>query len=81
MTLNTDNTLMSDTDITREYAKAVEAFGLGIADVRKLVLNGFKSTFLPLRRKVALLTQVLDELDGLIGRSFGPEFVPPRDHF
>jgi adenosine deaminase len=81
VTLNTDNTLMSDTDITREYAKAVEAFGLGIADVRKLVLNGFKSTFLPLRRKVALLTQVLDELDGLIGRSFGPEFVPPRDHF
>ena len=81
VTLNTDNTLMSDTDITREYRKAVEAFGLGIADVRKLVLNGFKSTFLPLRRKVALLTQVLDELDGLIGRSFGPEFVPPRDHF
>jgi len=81
VTLNTDNTLMSATDITREYRLAVEAFTLGIADVRKLVLNGFKSTFLPLKRKVALLTQVLDELDGIVARSFGPQFVPPRDHF
>ena len=81
VTLNTDNTLMSATDITREYQLAVEAFELGIPDVRKLVLNGFKSAFLPLKRKVALLTQVLDELDGIVARSFGPQFVPPRDHF
>ena len=81
VTLNTDNTLMSATDITQEYRLAVEAFGLRIQDVRKLVLNGFKSTFLPLKRKVSLLTQVLDELDGIISRTFGPGYIPPRDHF
>jgi adenosine deaminase len=81
VTLNSDNTLVSDTTITREYAKAVEAFGLGIADVRKLVLNGFKSAFLPMKRKGALFTRVLDEMDGIISRTFGPRFVPPRDHF
>ncbi len=81
VTLNTDNTLVSATTITNEYRLAVEAFGLGIPDVRKLVLNGFKSTFLPFRKKVALLTRVLDELDGIIARTYGSKHVPPRDHF
>jgi adenosine deaminase len=81
VTLNSDNTLVSDTQMTREYRLAVEAFDLGIADVRKIVLNGFKSAFLPFRKKAAILTQVLDEMDGIIARTFGPSFVPPRDHF
>jgi adenosine deaminase len=81
VTLNCDNTLVSDTTITREYQKAVEAFGLGIADVRKVVLNGFKSAFLPMKKKVMLFTRILDEIDGLVARTFGPRFVPPRDHF
>jgi adenosine deaminase len=81
VTLNTDNTLVSDTDMTRELQRAVEAFALEIADVRKIVLNGFKSTFLPIKPKIRLLTQVLDELDGIIARDFGPAHVPPRDHF
>jgi adenosine deaminase len=81
VTLNSDNTLVSGTNMTREYRLAVDAFRLGISDVRKLVLHGFKSAFLPLRKKVTLLTHVLDEMDGIIARTFGPEHVPPRDHF
>jgi adenosine deaminase len=81
VTLNSDNTLVSATTMTREYRLAVEAFRLGIADVRKIVLNGFKSTFLPFPKKVALLTKVLDEMDELIAVTFGPIHVPPRDHF
>ncbi len=81
VTLNTDNTLMSDTNITNEYRLAVEAFDLGIRDVRQITVDGFKSTFLPLAKKVALLKRTLDELDGLIARTFGSEHVPPRDHF
>jgi adenosine deaminase len=81
VTLNTDNTLVSNTDISQEYRLAVETFKLGIADVRRLVLNGFKSTFLPMRKKVSLLTRTLDELDGIVARTFGPKYVPPRDHF
>lgn len=81
VTLNSDNTLVSDTTITREYAKAVGAFDLGIADVRKIVLNGFKSAFLPMKKKGDLFTRILDETDDIIARTFGPQFVPPRDHF
>ena len=81
VTLNSDNTLVSATTMTREYRLAVEAFRLGVADVRKIVLNGFKSAFLPFTKKAALLTQVLDEMDGLIARTFGTQYVPPRDHF
>ena len=81
VTLNSDNTLVSATTMTREYRLAVEAFRLGIADVRKIVVNGFKSAFLPFPKKAALLTQVLDEMDGLIARTFGANYVPPRDHF
>jgi len=81
VTLNTDNTLLGDTNMTKELRLAVEAFGLGVADVRRILLNGFKSTFLPFKSKVALLTRVLDEMDGIIARSFGARYVPPRDHF
>jgi adenosine deaminase len=81
VTLNSDNTLVSDTDMTQEYRLAVGAFRLGVADVRKLVLNGFKSAFLPMKKKVVLLTQVLDEMDGIIARTFGSQYVPSRDHF
>lgn len=81
VTLNSDNTLVSDTTVTREYRKAVEAFGLGIADVRKIVLNGFKSAFLPMKKKGALFTRALDEMDGIVARTFGSRYVPPRDHF
>jgi adenosine deaminase len=81
VTLNTDNTLVSATTMTRELRLAVEAFRLGVADVRKIVLNGVKSAFLPHQRKIGLLTQVLDEMDGLIARTFGPTHIPARDHF
>jgi adenosine deaminase len=81
VTLNTDNTLLADTTATQELRRAVEAFGLGVADVRRLVLNGFKSTFQPFHKKVSLMTRVLDEMDGIIARTFGAKHVPPRDHF
>jgi len=81
VTLNTDNTLVSATTVTREYRLAVGAFTLGIADVRKVVVNGFKSAFLPMKKKTGLLTHVLDEVDGIISRTFGPQHVPTRDHF
>jgi hypothetical protein len=49
--------------------------------MRRIVINGFKSAFLPIHHKVALLTGVLDEMEGIISRTFGSAYVPPRDHF
>lgn len=65
VTLNTDNRLISDTTATRELERAVETFGLDVGDVHEIVLNGFKSAFLPHARKVALVRQVVAELEEL----------------
>lgn len=46
VTLNTDNRLMSDTSMTREFALAVRHYGLGFDDLEKLSINAMKSAFL-----------------------------------
>jgi adenosine deaminase len=79
VTLNTDNTLMSDTNITREYRLAVENFALDLSDVRRIAIYGFKSAFLPLPKKVALITRMVREIDELIAEVFGAGAVPPPD--
>lgn len=63
VTLNTDNRLVSSTTMTDELDRAVAAFGLTPADVRHVIINGFKSAFLPFREKGALLRSALAEMD------------------
>ncbi len=46
VTLNTDNILMSDTTLSREWQIAHDMFGLGLADFRKLAVNGINGSFL-----------------------------------
>lgn len=45
VTLNTDNTLISDTSINLEYVKAANHLLLGKNDLKQLAMNGFNSTF------------------------------------
>jgi len=45
VTLNTDNRLMSRTTMTDEYLLAAQQFGLSLADLEKLAINGAKSAF------------------------------------
>ena len=65
VTLNTDNRLMSDTCVTKEYHAAVQALGLSASEIHEIVINGFKSAFLPHDQKVALVRQVVQELEDL----------------
>jgi adenosine deaminase len=46
VTLNTDNRLMSDTTLTKEYMLAVMHYGIGLKDIEKLSINAMKSAFL-----------------------------------
>lgn len=62
VTLNTDNRLMSDTTVTDELYLAGKAFDLTLNDLKNIVINGFKSAFLPHRDKVRLLRNVLPDL-------------------
>ncbi len=65
VTLNTDNRLVSGTTVTHEFGLAVEAFDLSMDQVLWLVMNGFKSAFLPLAEKSRLIDRVLDEMAAL----------------
>lgn len=72
VTVNTDNRLITNTTVTRELALMQQTFNLSLADIRTLVVNGFKSAFIPFHEKAELLRQVNKELDAVIAR-----FTPP----
>src|SRR5687767_12235879 len=63
VTLNTDNTTVSDTTITREYGLAARTFHLTPYQIKRIAVNGFKSAFLPYARKAKMLRQVVMEID------------------
>ncbi len=62
VTLSTDNRLVSGTTLSREYALAHQRLGLGWPDLKEIALMGFRSAFLPLDEKLALLAGVEAEL-------------------
>jgi adenosine deaminase len=47
VTLNTDNRLMSDTSMSKEFEAAADTFGLRLDDFEKITINAMKSAFLP----------------------------------
>ena len=63
VTLNTDNRLISDTTLTDEYLLAVNTFNLTMQDIRTIIINGFKSAFLPHNERRGLIRNVVDELE------------------
>ncbi len=60
VTLNTDNTLFARTSILREVELAVRTFDLTLLETENLILNGFKSAFLPARDKASLISRALE---------------------
>lgn len=62
VTLNTDNTLLSDTSATKELFTAVKYCGFELSDVPDLIINGFKSSFQHYRDRMTLLEEVLKEV-------------------
>jgi adenosine deaminase len=58
VSLHTDNRLMSGTTMTEEYTRAAEHLGFSDDELVELVLNGFRSAFLPWAEKLALLADV-----------------------
>jgi adenosine deaminase len=55
VTLNTDNRLMSNTSMTREFEAAQDTFGLTIDDFEKITVNAMKSAFLPYAQRCDLI--------------------------
>ena len=60
--INTDNRMISDTTVTNEYYLAAKHLGFALDDVKTLIVDGFKSAFLPTRAKSIMLNMVNEEL-------------------
>jgi len=63
VTLNTDNRLISDTTMTDELWLAVQTWELDFAPVKKIILNGFKSLFIPFAEKSRIYNEAKSRLN------------------
>lgn len=59
VTVNTDNRLMSDTTMSQEMLRLVEAFGYGWSDLERFTINAMKSAFIPFRERLAIIDGVI----------------------
>ncbi|MCU1271604.1 MAG: adenosine deaminase [Acidobacteriaceae bacterium] len=57
--LNTDNRLMSNTTLSREFEVAAETFDLTLNDFEILTINAMKSAFLPYDQRCKFIYEVL----------------------
>ena len=59
VTLNTDNRLMSNTSMTKEFEAARDTFGLTMEDFEKITINAMKSAFLSYDRRCEFIYSVI----------------------
>ena len=74
VTLNTDSRLISATSVSEEIALAARAFRLSPYEVKRIVINGFKSAFLPYTQKARLLREVNLEIDRIFMEEFPDDY-------
>ena len=65
VTVNTDNRLMSNTTMTDEIELLVDRLGFDLDEIKKLLLNGFKSAFLRYPERKALIAEASEALGTL----------------
>jgi adenosine deaminase len=59
VTVNTDNRLMSDTTMSTEMHRLVEAFGYGWSDLERFTVNAMKSAFIHFDERLAIIDEVI----------------------
>jgi len=59
VTINTDDRLMSDTTMTKEFLTAIEHFNLNLEDVEKITLNAMKSAFIPYNERLDYIYNII----------------------
>ena len=74
VTLNTDSRLVSATTVSREIGIAARVFRLGPYEMKRILMNGFKSAFLPYAEKARTLRRVNLEVDQVLMDEFPDEY-------
>jgi adenosine deaminase len=74
LTLNTDSRLISGTTLSQEMALAVRAFRLSPYEVKRIIINGFKSAFLPYSQKARVLREINLEIDKIFMEEFPDDY-------
>lgn len=59
VTINTDDRLMSDTNMTKEFMTAAEYFNLSLDDIEKLTINAMKSAFIHHHQRLDYIYKVI----------------------
>ena len=72
VTVNTDNRLITDTTVTKELLVAHREMGFTVEDLCTVLVQGFKSAFLPFREKQDLLRAANAEIADVLARFTGP---------
>jgi adenosine deaminase len=66
ITINTDNRLVSDTTVTKELDRVAKAHNFTVEEIRTILLYGFKSAFLGLREKRAMLNRAMAAINDIL---------------
>lgn len=59
VTVNTDNRLMSNVQLSDEFVSLHEAFGYGWGDMEWLTLNAMKSAFWPFEQRLKIINEII----------------------
>jgi adenosine deaminase len=59
VTLNTDDRLMSDTTMTKEFLTAIKYFNLNFEDFEKITINAMKSAFIPYKERLHYIYDII----------------------
>jgi adenosine deaminase len=74
VTINTDSRLVSATTVSQEIALAARAFRLSPYEIKRIIIMGFKSSFLPYAQKARMLREVNLEIDRIFMEEFPEEY-------
>jgi adenosine deaminase len=66
VTINTDNRLITDTTVSKELWLCHQRYGWTLETIKDVIIDGFKSAFMPHREKADLIAEISAELSSYV---------------
>ena len=67
VSLNTDNRLISNTNLSKEYFLASHLFNLDLRDIMEIIIMSMKSSFVPHQKRKQMIKNISNELENDFG--------------